>query len=131
MIVVEVKKDTILVRQASNKDIKEVVYALTSMIPLGKVTSYKVLAKIVGIHPRAIARYMADNDKPIIVPCHRVVMSDGEIGGYSRGGSRIKEKLLRLEGVPVVNGRVPRNYIVSELELLSVKGREVELDIID
>ena len=120
MFVVEIKNnDRIIVRRASTKDLKEIVYALVSLIPIGKVTSYKAIASLLGIHHRLIARFMALNDKPIIIPCHRVVMSNGSLGGYSRGGKVVKEKILRLEGVNIVNGKVLKEYIISGNELLN------------
>ena len=120
MFVIEIKNDErIVVRRASTEDLKEIVYALVSLVPMGKVISYKTIASLLGIHPRLVARFMALNDKPIIIPCHRVVMSNGSLGGYSRGGKIVKEKLLRLEGVNVVNGKVLKEHIISGDELLN------------
>ena len=86
------------------------VYKLTSSIPKGKVTTYGALAKALGSPRagRATGNALGANPNPIdVVPCHRVVRSDGTIGGYSgRGGSRTKERLLEKEGVVVVEGRV-------------------------
>ncbi len=90
--------------------LREITYTLLQLVPLGRVVSYKELADIIGVHPRVIARFMALNDKPLIIPCHRVVGSKGELRGYSRGGPGIKEKLLKLEGVEVIDGRVPEKY---------------------
>ncbi len=118
LIVVEESEGEIRISRASVKDLREATYILTSIIPLGKVTTYKSLAKILGLHPRVIARFMALNDKPLIIPCHRVVMSNGSIGGYSRGGSKVKEKLLRIEGVSIANGKVSKEHIVDVEELL-------------
>ena len=85
------------------------VYELTSLIPKGKVTTYGALAKAFG-NPRAgraTGNALRANPNPIVVPCHRVVKSDGSIGGYSgSGGSRTKERLLEKEGVVVVAGWV-------------------------
>jgi methylated-DNA-[protein]-cysteine S-methyltransferase len=68
-------------------------------IPYGKVTSYKEIADKVGgkTYVRAVGRANGQNPVPIIIPCHRIIESDGKIGGYS-GGVEIKEKLLELEG---------------------------------
>ncbi len=85
------------------------VYKLTSLIPEGKVTTYGALAKALGSPraARATGNALGANPHPITVPCHRVVKSDGSVGGYSgRGGTRAKETLLREEGVVVVDGRV-------------------------
>ena len=68
-------------------------------IPLGETRSYGWLAEQVG-HPRAaraVGRVMATNPLPIVVPCHRVVGSDGGLHGYG-GGLAMKEALLRAEG---------------------------------
>ncbi len=76
------------------------VYDILSRIPEGKVTTYGDIAKALG-RPgasRAIGRILNKNPNPIIVPCHRVVMSDGSIGGYAFGRARKKE-LLKKEGM--------------------------------
>lgn len=68
-------------------------------IPKGKVISYKEVAVKAG-NPgaaRAVARVMASNYDES-VPCHRVVRTDGGLGGYNRGGTVRKEELLRAEG---------------------------------
>lgn len=75
------------------------VWKELSKIPYGKVISYKEIAKKVGgySYVRAVGRANGQNPVPIIIPCHRVIESNGRIGGYS-GGVEIKEKLLELEG---------------------------------
>ncbi|HMK30824.1 MAG TPA: methylated-DNA--[protein]-cysteine S-methyltransferase [Terriglobales bacterium] len=68
-------------------------------IPYGKTRSYAEIAREVG-SPRGFrAVGMANHDNPvaIVVPCHRVIASDGKLGGYG-GGLEVKEKLLKLEG---------------------------------
>ncbi len=68
-------------------------------IPAGETRSYGWLARKVG-RPRAaraVGRVMATNPLPIVVPCHRVVGSDGSLHGYG-GGLDVKAELLRLEG---------------------------------
>ena len=77
-------------------------------IPEGEIRTYGQLAAACG-NPRAaraVGTAMATNPVPGVVPCHRVVRSDGQIGRYSAGGSGQKERMLRAEGVKVVNGRV-------------------------
>ena len=67
-------------------------------IPRGSTLSYKEVATRAG-NPnaaRAVARIMAHNYNPDI-PCHRVVRSDGTIGGYNRGGEAVKRRLLAKE----------------------------------
>lgn len=71
---------------------------LTAGIPFGETRSYADLAEAVG-SPRAVratGSAMGSNPVPIIVPCHRVVRSDGAPGGFG-GGSARKAKLLRFE----------------------------------
>lgn len=82
-------------------------------IPRGKVATYAQLARLLGTSPRAVGRLASNNRIPILIPCHRVIKSDGSLGGYSLGIA-IKERLLLLEGVEVVNGKVPRQYLVSD-----------------
>jgi len=75
------------------------VWQATRDIPYGQTRSYGRLAARVG-RPRAaraVGQAMAANPWPIIVPCHRVVSSDGRLGGYG-GGLDMKERLLLLEG---------------------------------
>ena len=71
-------------------------------IPKGRTTSYKQIAIAIG-HPkaaRAVANACGKNPNPIITPCHRVIASDGTIGGYSaEGGVNTKRALLAKEGV--------------------------------
>ena len=69
-------------------------------IPLGTTKSYKQIAKAIG-RPnasRAVANACGKNPKPIEIPCHRVIKSDGSLGGYSaQGGAETRRKLLELE----------------------------------
>ncbi len=99
--------------------LKAALYALVSLIPEGRVASYKTVAEALGISPRLAARFLAANPDPIVVPCHRVVHNDGRLGGYTPRGPGFKEKLLVFEGVKVSRGRVPRDAFVSLEELLN------------
>ncbi len=67
-------------------------------IPLGKTRSYKWVAQKIGSPraSRAVGQALNRNPFPLLVPCHRVVASDGKIGGYSKGESK-KKNLLNLE----------------------------------
>lgn len=76
------------------------VIAATRAIPRGQVRTYAEVARAAG-RPgaaRAVGNVMAWNPVPLLVPCHRVVRSDGSIGPYSDGGPTWKEWLLRWEG---------------------------------
>lgn len=78
---------------------KEVWQAL-GHIPYGTTLTYGALAQMVG-RPRAVravALAVGKNPLPVVLPCHRVVGHDGALTGY-RGGLRLKERLLALEGV--------------------------------
>jgi len=71
-------------------------------IPKGHVRTYGDIAREIG-YPgaaRAVGNACAKNPVPLLVPCHRVVRSDGGVGGYSlRGGTALKRRLLAQEGV--------------------------------
>jgi O-6-methylguanine DNA methyltransferase len=69
-------------------------------IPPGEVRPYSWIAREIG-HPdavRATGSALAKNPVPLLIPCHRVVRSDGHIGNYSMGGARNKRALLESEG---------------------------------
>jgi O-6-methylguanine DNA methyltransferase len=66
----------------------------------GKVVTYQGLAKKIGRAgaTRAVGTVMAKNPLPLIIPCHRVIRSDGKLGGFSaHGGIKTKKKLIDLE----------------------------------
>src|SRR5919202_2010973 len=79
------------------------VYDLLLGIPAGKVSTYGDLAKALGkpSASREIGRILGRNPNPITVPCHRVVMSDGKVGGYAHGSDK-KIKLLEEEGISFI-----------------------------
>lgn len=99
---------------------RQKVFSIVSKIPKGKVATYKQIAKLAStspgsekfhrtspggeschrINPRAVGRILNTNEKLIEIPCHRIVMSDGRIGGY-KGGVKRKIGLLRSEGVEI------------------------------
>ncbi len=85
----------------------------TAKIPRGQVRSYGWLARHVGRDGavRAVGSTMARNPVPLIVPCHRVVRTDGRIGNYSLGGPHNKRELLEHEGTDP-----------SHLEQLATRG---------
>ena len=79
-------------------------------IPRGETHSYKWLAAQAGRPqaPRAAGQSMARNPLPVIIPCHRVIASDGGLGGFGKGSSQLelKKRLLELEaGKALVSGR--------------------------
>ncbi len=87
------------------------VYNIVKRIPRGRVTVYAVIAHKIGRPGAARAVGNALNRNPYRnIPCHRVINSDGRIGGFARG-AREKMRLLRREGVEIKNGRVASRYI--------------------
>ena len=77
------------------------VWKAISKIPRGQVRTYKELAKLIKKPKasRAVANACGKNPYPIKIPCHRVIRSDGSLGGYSgRGGISAKKYILKKEG---------------------------------
>jgi len=90
----------------ANDNFSAQCYDLLKLIPKGKVTTYAEMARALNSRAwRAVGTAMAKNSRLIEIPCHRVVRSDGAIGGYALGPER-KSQLLSEEGVEVSNGRV-------------------------
>lgn len=98
--------------------LREITYILLQLVPPGRVVSYGMLASIVGVSPRLIGRFMAENKNPIIVPCHRVVGSNGELRGYSMGGVEVKRRLLEIEGVCFKGDRVGEHCFLDLKKML-------------
>ena len=89
-------------KQLIGTDFQIKVWNAISKIPKGKVKTYKELARSIRKPKtsRAVANACGKNPFPIKIPCHRVIRSDGRLGGYSgKGGIKTKRKLLRNEGV--------------------------------
>ena len=87
--------------------IEKKIYRKLLQVPSGKITTYKELAKSVGLQngQRVIGQIMKKNPFPVIIPCHRVVKSNGEIGGYAYGIS-IKKNMLVKEGISISNNKI-------------------------
>ena len=67
-------------------------------IPYGKTKSYGEIAKIVKTSPRYVGNVCGQNKHLLIVPCHRVIRTDGSLGGFSSsGGLLLKKRLLNME----------------------------------
>jgi methylated-DNA-[protein]-cysteine S-methyltransferase len=81
------------------KTFTQKVYEVTKKIPKGRTLTYKEVAKLVGSPKsfRAVGTVLSKNFNQEI-PCHRVVRSDGKMGGYNRGGVKTKEEILKKEG---------------------------------
>ena len=91
----------------------ERIYALLKKVPKGKVTTYKILAEKLGTKAyRAVGQAMRCNPYAPKVPCHRVVKSDGNIGGFSGSlnpySMEVKRKInmLKHEGVLIKNNKI-------------------------
>jgi methylated-DNA-[protein]-cysteine S-methyltransferase len=110
------KKEKMCYSGINNKD----VYALLTKIPHGKVSTYGDIARALG-YPRAsraIGRIIAKNPNPISVPCHRVVKSNGEIGGFAYGQQK-KREILEKEGIKFHN-RIVDNFRESRFKLTAI-----------
>lgn len=82
------------------------VYKVVKKIPAGRVSTYKNVAEALNCKAyRAVGNALNKNSYAPVVPCHRVVCSDGRTGGFARGVKE-KIKLLKKEGVRVRKGKV-------------------------
>jgi methylated-DNA-[protein]-cysteine S-methyltransferase len=91
--------------ESNPSHIKDEVYKMLLKIPAGKVSTYGDIAKALG-HPKAarlIGRILHDNPNPVDIPCHRIVHSNGKLGGYAYGSAK-KRKLLEEEGIKFSDG---------------------------
>ena len=96
------------IRFLSNKtEFERKVLVATFKIPKGKITTYKKIAKKIGKpHAyRAVANALKKNPLHPIIPCHRVVRSDGRFGGEKKRAEARRE-LVKKEGIPIENGRI-------------------------
>ncbi len=78
------------------------VWTYLKKIPCGSVKNYSQVAKGIGkpLAVRAVANAIGKNPSPPKIPCHRVIRSDGSLGGYSgKGGIKTKKLLLKKEGI--------------------------------
>jgi O-6-methylguanine DNA methyltransferase len=100
-------------------DFQRAVCMMLLRIPRGTVSTYSRLAHAVGCERgyRAIGRVLASNRHPLLIPCHRIVYSSFEIGGYSipglgdRGARQLKRKILTSEGIRFEDEKVQSNYL--------------------
>ena len=80
------------------------VWRYLKKIPVGSTKTYSQVAKAIGkpLAVRAVANAIAKNPYPTKIPCHRIIRSNGSLGGYSaKGGLKTKKKLLKKEGIIV------------------------------
>tara|TARA_B100001750_G_C15332010_1_gene507771 strand:- start:216 stop:515 length:300 start_codon:yes stop_codon:yes gene_type:complete len=86
---------------------EEKIYKKLLKVPSGYVTTYGELAKAINLKngQRVVGRIMKNNPFPVIVPCHRVVKSDGTVGGYAYGTERKKHMLVK-EGLKINDNKI-------------------------
>jgi len=95
---------TLLKKQRNS--FQEKVYEKVKRIPKGEVLTYKEVAILAGKPKASIAvGNILNKNRDYKIPCHRVIKSDGSMGGYNRGLRR-KAYLLKKEGVVIKDGRV-------------------------
>ena len=104
----EIRSEEDVIDFLSNKtEFERAVLVATFKIPKGKVSTYKGIAKKIG-RPRAyraVGNALHKNPLAPIVPCHRVVRSDGRFGGEKKGAES-RRAFLEKEAIPIENGRV-------------------------
>lgn len=88
-------------------NIEQKIFKKLLEVPKGQITTYGELAKAVGLKngQRVVGKIMNKNPYPVIIPCHRVIMSTGKIGGYAYGANA-KTKMLKDEGIEIKNGKI-------------------------
>lgn len=100
------KHNNILLLCTFMRSFDERVWQATKRIPRGKVSTYKEIAHALGCRAyRAVGQALNRNPHAPIVPCHRVVASDGTLGGFAHGPKK-KTAILAKEGVHVSGGRI-------------------------
>jgi O-6-methylguanine DNA methyltransferase len=92
---------------------EEKVLEAVRRIPKGKVTTYKRIAAAIGKPnaSRAVGAALRKNPQLEIIPCHRVVKSNGELGGYA-AGVFAKKKILLREGVLIKKDKVDARFFI-------------------
>ena len=90
-------------------DLRDKIFRQVSKIPKSKTKTYKQIADKLNTSPRAVAKILSTNKHPIQIPCHRVICSNGKIGGYTYKGKfspEIKIKLLKKEGFKIKREKI-------------------------
>lgn len=87
---------------------KERTYAVATYIPKGKIVTYKILAQLAFVtNPRLVGNYLHNNPYPGIIPCHRVVSSQGKVAHtFAFGGEDVQREMLVNEGIEFRNGKL-------------------------
>ena len=107
-------------------DFQRNVLAAASRIPYGAVSSYAGIARDLGkpAAVRAVAQALRRNPVPILIPCHRVVGSDGDLVGYAGNRIGLKERLLGAEGIRISHRRSRASVDRSSMYAWDPAGRE-------
>jgi methylated-DNA-[protein]-cysteine S-methyltransferase len=93
----------------------EKCYSILRKVPKGKVTTYKEIARVLHSKAyRAVGNAMNKNPYAPKVPCHRVVNSNGSVGGFA-SGTLNKIKMLRKEGIEIDNGKINLKKFLCKL----------------
>jgi methylated-DNA-[protein]-cysteine S-methyltransferase len=88
------------------------IWNLCKKIPKGKVSTYGELARALNTRAyQAVGNAMNKNPYAPVVPCHRVINSDGRVGGFAKG-QKAKIELLRKEGVEIKDGKIDLNVFL-------------------
>ncbi len=98
----------IFAKTMKTTEFEQRVFSLAKKIPKGRVSAYKILAEKLGGKSRKAYRAVGNalnKNHYKNVPCHRVVKSNGNIGGFNKG-AKIKALLLKREGIKVKHGKV-------------------------
>jgi len=87
--------------------VNHLVYDIIRKIPYGRVSTYAAVARAIGYPRAARAVGNALNKNPYAphVPCHRIVKSNGDVGGFARG-QKAKENMLKQEGIKIKQGKI-------------------------
>lgn len=102
-------------KRPAKRKLADSIFSFLKRIPCGKVSTYARIAKEAGTHPRAVASVLRSNKDPDVIPCYKVVMSDGRIGGYSgSGGVNEKIRKLKADGILVKNGKADPKSILEQ-----------------
>ncbi|MCD6484221.1 MAG: MGMT family protein [Candidatus Odinarchaeota archaeon] len=113
------------------------VYSILKELPAGKITTYGDLAKVVaGVqYSRLVGRFMRENKHPDIIPCYKVVKSDGTLGGYGLGLEKKIELLAKKDRIKVRNGKIVNfekvRISLEELQNILQKIKDKKRDLHD
>lgn len=84
-------------KMSSKNQIKKIVFERVNCVSFGETSTYKKIARESGkINPRTIGKILNSNNKLICVPCHRIIYSNGKLGGYKLG-TNLKKFILEWE----------------------------------